>query len=334
MFGTAIPYSSQSLNDQNTNTDVNDDFFKELFEPPKFLIIHRIYQVFCFVIFGGPIKLILSFIVFLIWMMALKLLPMFERFFSPKSNFKKWSHQITKRIIRVFLLCLGIAQIKINGRIDEDARFFISNHISFIDYLIYSYALPLTFLQYTKKVSSHIGQRDCQSLEFEQSMIGNLFDVYHLSLKKNKIAYQLANFASDPSYFPLLIFPEVCPTNGEAIAGFSKEFFEIEDTQQFTDYFSQSPYFLYQPVSLQYKLYFTPPGFNCLYSGNVIGLMIEILSIPFLTCSLTFTKKPINKIEKLTASKFAERCQLKVANKLRTMAISKNYPIQLEQKTH
>ena len=316
MFATSIPISQQSFKDQDSTTDVNDDFFQKLFEPPNFLPIHRIFQIFCFFIFFGPVKFIFSLISFILLVFIINVLPLFQRFFSTKLAFKIWAHSIVRYFIRLFLLCLGIFRIKVDGDIDSEVRFFVSNHISILDYLIHFFNTPLTFIEscniYETSYSAH-----SYLFTFQRIIFGDIFDIFKLKPKKRGLAYQITKCSSDPSFFPLLIFPEGCPTNGNAIVGFSSEYFETE--------------YPYQPVALQYNLFFTPRGFNSLYSGNFFGFMFRILSTPFITCSLNYLKRINRKNVVYKSAEIAELCQLKISNEIGVLAVSKVVPTKVSK---
>lgn len=321
MYSTTIPISQQSFKDQDSTTDVNDEFFQRLFEAPNFLPIHRIFQIFCFILFLGPLKLVLSLISFILLILVVNILPIFQSFFSTKLAFKKWAHSIIRCFIRLFLLCLGVIYIKINGDIDSEVRFYVSNHITILDYLIHISNAPLTFIQfYDIYESPYSFQSNYPILQLERFICGNILDIFKLKAKKRGIGYQITKCSSDPSFFPSLIFPEGYPTNGNAIAGFLSEYFETE--------------YPCQPVALQYNLYFTPRGFNSLYCGSFFDFLFRVFSTPFITCSLTYLKKINMKNNLYKPPEIAEMCQLKISNELGTLAVSKVMPTKIAKMQH
>lgn len=320
MYSTTIPSSQQSLKNQNSPTDVNDEFFQKLFEPPNFLPIHRIFQIVCFFIFLGPIKLVLSLISFFLLFFVINFLPFFKIFFSTNLGFKKWAHSIVRHFIRLFLLCLGVLRIKIDGDIDHEVRFYVSNHLSILDYLIHFYNTPLTIIKASDIYEApNSFQSFLSSLQLERIFLGSTFDVFKLKPKKRGAAYQIAKCSSDPSFFPLLVFPEGYPTNGNAIAGFLSEYFETE--------------YPYQPAAFQYNIFFTPRGFNSMYSGSILDFIFRILSAPFITCSITYLKKANTKNVAYKPAEIAEICQIKIANELGALAVTKVMPTKM-QKQH
>ena len=298
MLCTSIPEPNEQLKSQDSTTDVNEEYFQNLFLPPLFLPIHRIYQLFCFLVFLGPFKLFFSLLTLLLWAFVIIILPTLKTFFPTNLNYKLFVHTICKLFLRLFLFFMGVINISINGNVDSDVRFFVSNHLSLLDFAIHFCSTAVTFVQ------------TIDSYRINKILDGKIFKIFRLKLKKKKISYQLTNCASDPSYFPLLIFPEGSPTNGDAIIRFSPDAFESE--------------YAVQPVTLQYNLYFTPRGFNSLYWGdhNILSLIMRILCTPFITCSITYLKKQDTKTEIIDSSASAKKCQLRIANELGVLATS------------
>ncbi|EAX96342.1 hypothetical protein TVAG_066390 [Trichomonas vaginalis G3] len=127
-------------------------------------------------------------------------------------------------------------------------------------------------------------------------------------------AEQLEYVASDPSYHPILHFPEDRPTNGNSILSFKTPAFG-------TDYYVQIS-------SISYFMGFTFQGFNTVASTDDFNvyLFLRLLAMPFITCQIDFLQPRISKTElpdQISASKKAEDAQLQIANGLGVLAISR-----------
>lgn len=299
--GTTIPCRSEKLTHQIQQTDVNDDFFNSLFEPPKYISIHRAFQILCFIIFLGPFKIICSCVLALIWMVTIYILPLFEGIFKTTFEFKTWCHKIMRSILRALLFTLGIVRIDIEGKPQDDTRFLISNHLSIFDFAIHFCSTGYTVI----KKANEPGM--------ESLILGSAIDVFYLKHKKRvSPSEQLQNLASDPSFLPILLFPEDSPTNGNAVLAFRTAAFYSE--------------YVIQPVSISYSLGLTPSGFNTIASGDSFsfGLLMRVVSTPFITARLKYL--PVDRVKEASvdAAHQAEACQLRIANDLGALAISRS----------
>lgn len=232
-----------------------------------------------------------------IWCVFVAMVPLFRGFFGLKARFRAFCYRIAKNIVQMFLLCLGVVRVKVNGEAEPNARMFVSNHVSPLDYIVHFYGNLVAF--------ASIG--DAPSLMIK--MFSPIFDLFQF--KKKKLGYQIHNCASDPTVPPLLIFPEEKETNGQAVAPFEKEAFK-------TDY-------IIQPVSIQYHIHLTPKGFNTVSRGGdpYLRYFFRILSIPYLTVELTYLNPFDIKYCQLDIEAKAQKAQLQIANQIGVLAIAK-----------
>lgn len=296
VFGTFVPRSARRSNKQNDTTDVDDEFYASLFEKPNFLPIHRVWQVLSFFIFFGPIKVFLAAITALLWAGVMSVLPMARKFFKTDIEFKRWSHSIMRQIVRLFLMFLGVIRIDIEGDPTDCTRIFASNSVTILDYLIHFCSTPITIVSENK-----------EDLDIEKIIAGQVFDVFKLKAKKN-VCHQIANAVSDPSYAPLLVFPESTMTNGDAVLAFRDSLFQ-------NDYPAQ-------PVAIQYFMGLTPRGFNSLHFDiqKWFYCVLQFLAIPFITVKLTYLHE-IKNVEDATLK--AKMAQMNIAHTLGSLAISR-----------
>jgi 1-acyl-sn-glycerol-3-phosphate acyltransferase len=305
VFCLEVPYKNKELQNQTELTDVNDEYFKTLIEEPKFLSIHKIFQFLCFFVFLGPFKIIVCMIVLVLWLIAVNALPFFESFFKTTILYKMFCHNFLKKILRVFLFGLGFIYIDIEGKVPTGTRVIVSNHLSFLDFIIYLYALPVTLV----KRSNQPGP--------EKFFTSSVLDIFYLKTGKSiSPSEQLANLTSDPSFLPVLAFPEERPTSGDAVLLFRRSPF-------CTDY-------SIQPAAIRYYLGFTPPGFNSIYTNDEVTLraLLRVFSCPFFMCKVKildeFVLKGNDDTKKLEPEEKSQISQLRIANELGVLAIAQN----------
>jgi hypothetical protein len=188
------------------------------------------------------------------------------------------------------------------GKKSPSARIYVSNSLSIFDYFVYFCCAPITVLW----KDTHHG--------LERSLLQKFFDAFPLRQGRKRTCHQIANVASDPSFFPLLVFPEGATTNGDAILSFEKDCF-LNDYEV-------------QPVAIQYYLGLTLPGFTSLKledkSLGILRLIWRILSVPFIFCQVTYLNHPQLKTTPQgpgAAEAKAELCQLSLANHLQVLAV-------------
>jgi 1-acyl-sn-glycerol-3-phosphate acyltransferase len=106
----------------------------------------RILRFFLFIVFLGPLKALLVAICFLLFFIAVLIIPYF-RFLSPNArHFKIWAFQTVRPIIRLGLFGLGIIRINVNRPIDPEARTIVCNHLSLVETIIILQQFPVSYL--------------------------------------------------------------------------------------------------------------------------------------------------------------------------------------------
>ena len=187
-----------------------------------------------------------------------------------------------------------------------------------LNFFLFFYAKPITLVKKAEHPS------------WETFLTGSVFDIFYLKQRKSiSPSEQLANLASDPSFLPILLFPEDKPTNGRAILPF-------RTAAYYTSYGVQS-------ATIKYFLGLTPPGFNTITSKDTIsfGLLWRIFSSPFITCTIKIMDEQVFKTESISEeekddnnnpnkkknqpAQFALQSQLRIANDLGVIAISNSY---------
>ena len=150
---TEVPFDNPDCHDQKELIDNTKEEFMALFEPTKPNILVRIYRLLCFFVFLGPIKILTTFISFGLFYILIGFLPFFKRYFRNNRAYKNWALSIVKPFIRLALLSFGIVKINVNGKLHEDSRTIVANHLSLIETLVILHQFPVAYLaaSYLKK---------------------------------------------------------------------------------------------------------------------------------------------------------------------------------------
>jgi hypothetical protein len=299
-WGVWVPGPIPQFREHSRVIETTPEFYDFIVKPPVFLGVHYAFQVFHFIVFLGWVKLFFAVIAFLIWMIFLASLSLFKPLFKSKIKFQRFAHSVCKHLVRLFLMCLGIVKISVGEPVSETARILVSNSVSILDYFIYFCSTPFTVLQ-----SSDVSGP-------ERLLLGSIFDSFPLRApggkkEKMKAQYRIEHAASDPSLFPLLVFPEQQKTNGDAVLEFDKDPFA-------NDYEIQG-------AAIRYWLALTPRGFNSLSGEAIFPLLFRILAIPFLTVHVDYLKIDERKEPDRDFNKKAETYQIDIANKLKVLPV-------------
>jgi hypothetical protein len=303
VWGVRIPASSPNFRAQRSASDCTDEFFQFLFRAPSFVPIHRAFQFAAFVVFLGVLKAFLGLVTFVVLAVAVAVLPLFKGLFATPAGFKRWAYSILRHLVRVFLLSVGVVGITIEGGPGERSRVLASNSVCLLDYLVHFYAAPITFVT---------------DLNVPGLLLGSALDVFRFDLRPRKgrrqsPKYQIRDCALDPGYDPLLLFPEGAATNGAAVVRFANEFFRKCAHNRYD----------VQPVAIQYCIALTPAGFNTLAGHSVFALLPRILAAPWISVTISYLAAETPKTGDKDGTVYADNCQLAVANRLGTRAVTR-----------
>lgn len=298
---TDCPRDDPNLHDQKELTYIQDKEFLDLFEPTNPSLLMKIYRFICFIIFLGPIKIILCILFFFIFYIVLLILPIFRRFFKTNRDFKTWAFYVCRPIVRMVLFFIGIVHISIKGQIHEYARTIVSNHLSLIETFLLLDQFPVAYLAaaYLKAYKLIIAT-------------SKVFDVVFVDRAKNQnISQQLVDIANDPMLLPVVVFPEGKVTNGEALVGFRSGAY-ISET-------------MVQPVAIRYRMWFTPKSMSTVaWNENCFKYYLyQLFAIPFMTVEINCLEPISWKGKNKTPQEKAVESELQIANALGTLAGSR-----------
>ena len=284
--------------------EISEEELKNELKPPKYTLYQRLFQIFCFLIFGGPIRFLICLIIYFLMIVIISSLRLILDSFGFNINFgKKLLTLLIRAATRVLLFGFGIYYIHFNGKIEEnEVRFIISNHISFFDAFIILSIRNITF--FIKLCFKKI-------LIFEPiyTILDPVFGKF--SCDKNSCK-EIIDRADSFNHYPILVFPEGSPTNGKIITKFHKIAFS-------------TPYKV-QPMLIRYWIPLIPEGWNtCAWRQNSIYEHFwSFLSLPF--CFVTVDILPPISMDnegKSDIHRFKRESQLIMSNYLRIKPVNK-----------
>lgn len=301
-FYRCIPQNNENLKNQVELSDVTDEEFKAAYASPKFTCSQIFVQILFFIFGLGWLRLILMIMGTIVY--AVIMIPCHA--FCGYSFFKKYLYGFgcvsTRRYARFLMFMCGIVYIKKVGKIDENARVFVYNHVSILDGPSIFVHKPFTVIvTAAAKYVPIFGQILYGS--------GSAFIDRTKTLGNSKI---IANIIKDRTMLPVCIAPEGKISNGDIL-------FEFRTGSFLTDEAVQC-------VTVRYHQLFAYAGttHNWVVDGFFHWLWLA-LCVPFAGITLTFL--PTFSSEVLANKSPKERakmCQLAIANSLGTKAINRS----------
>lgn len=286
-----VPVNYPELHSQTKPIDVDDETFEHSFDPKNPGTLVKIYRLFCFFFFLGPLKIFITVACFFLFWLAMYILPLFRRFFKDKIEFKYWCWRMTYPIVRAALFGLGIVNIKIRGKYEKTTRTFVANHLTGVDAATMFSLVPCQFLANAGIKNIPFCKQACK-----------LFDQIYVDRSKKQGATELIIEAqNDREKLPIAIFPEGRVTNGSCILGFRSGAF-VNDTPL-------------QPIAIRYKHWLMPESMATIAwcEWNFPLYIYQLFSVPFYTLEITIL--PQMKFEALaTPQERAFQAELAIAN--------------------
>lgn len=295
----SIPHDLKNLHDQKSLKSITDEEFADLFAPPTANTAGKIWRTISFILFFGWLRMLLTFLFLFVFFIEVTILPVFERFFDSKPQFKLWAHKVCKPTIRTVLFFSGFIWINVKGKRDPEARIFVCNHLTLIDIVSVLYQIPFSIV-------AHDGLRGNPFIE----NTGKIFDAMFVDRSaKTGFTQQIIENCENKDRLPLVIFPEGKISNGNAVLKFRTGAFV--------------PDCVLQPVTLRYKMLFTPKGLMspCWLQDNFLEYIFVLWSIPAMIMDFEFL--PAIRMPGAKPEDKAEAAQLEMANHFGTLAVDR-----------
>ena len=298
-----IPQRVAGYDDQTQLTPINDDEFDNLFKPNNYTKFQKFYQIFCFFLFLGPIKIIFASVFFTAFFILVLILPLVRPFFPNNNTFKLFCHTILQPTVRLMFYGMGFLRIKVNGTMHPECRFIVANNLTLVDSILLFTLFPMSLVCNEKLTTNYFVRK-----------IRYVLDLIFVDTKKtSSITQALYEYASDPSFLPVVVFPEFKPTNGNAILKFEPVAFASE--------------YYVQPVTIRYKLWLTPKNWNsmCELHKTCVENLWGFFSTPWITVDVSFLNPQFWKeSDAVHPKKRASQTQLLIANTLSVPAVDRS----------
>lgn len=139
-FRPAFP-TDQSLYEQKELTPTTYEELQKLRELPKYNLFQKFIAIIYFLIFG-VIKILGALTVVLVGGSSFVGLCTIWRAFGENPSFKMFLRKYYICIARIFIFFCGFVKINFHGNINKEARFHVSNHVSFFDGWIFMSLSP------------------------------------------------------------------------------------------------------------------------------------------------------------------------------------------------
>jgi 1-acyl-sn-glycerol-3-phosphate acyltransferase len=294
-FATCIPPADEQYTHQTQLHNISGQEFAAACKPPEFKKYHRVFQVACFIVFLGPVRVVAFGILGALCALLVVWIRLVVAFlgFHPDAC-KGFCANIARLSFRLFLFSLGNVWIRARGDFERSARFIIANHISILDAFVIAILRPVT---------TEIDKRWSRSFLL-RTFLDNANPVYVAHGDGN--TKEIVDRADDGGRFPVLLFPEEAQTNGDVMLRFHRKAFV-------------TPYKV-QPVVIRYWLFLVPKGWNTVVSGD----LWRLLAVPFFVIDVDFLQSIAMEVEgKAGIKTFTQNAQIMLANYLKVKAVSR-----------
>jgi glycerol-3-phosphate O-acyltransferase 3/4 len=299
-FCTIIPYGSSSNTNQTSQSSMTYDELCADIEPPTYTWYQRLFQILCFFVFLGPIRVIILFLSVVFLTMMIFSLGLICRVIGVDASYVMIAYPLVAFGVRLFVLALGIAWIHCDGDIDPGTRVVLANHVGFLDPLIFIALWRITF----------ICKKEFGDVAFLRALMNCIHPLYVDRTKSCGATQQIIGHVEDPNRWPLMIFPEGTIAGGNVILKFHRGGFLSKSR--------------IQPVVIKYIVPFLPKKWNTyLWIGQKpLDLFWGLLSMPPTICSIKWMKPEVGPGLDDDPEKAADRTQLLMANELGLRAVN------------
>ena len=303
-FISCVPSKDPKFKDQKELSSISDEEFADAWQERPYKWYHRIFQVCCFFLFFGPLRLVFSLVMTFFTIAIVYIIRGVLLAIGAPENFgKKVCVDIATIGFRFLFLSFGFLHVKVNGKVDNEARIIIANHTALLDPLV------VVCIRYITSVMKDDFAKKPLLRPLLDCVDPIFVDRSH-STGKTKLIIEHADNFNRP---PVLIFPEGTINNGDHLLKFHRGAF-------------LTPYKV-QPMCIRYWQPFVPKGWNTYawtttslanYIWGAICMPFSIIEVDILP-SITMGNEGKGDIETFTL-----KAQLIMANHLQVKAIDRS----------
>lgn len=210
---SVCPYSAPENIDQTFLSHMTEEELRMEVSAPQYKWYHKLFQIFCFLIFLGPIRLVLCLFILILFgcvgistRLIVSLLG-----YNPDTGYtRSFLYWLGQRGLRVFIFTFGIVHIRVRGRLEDDTRIITANHVSFLD--------PLAILVMWRV--SCLMKKEFSDVPSINKILDVVDPIYVDRSKSAGATMQLMERARNFDTYPLLIFPEGTICGGRVMLKF------------------------------------------------------------------------------------------------------------------
>jgi 1-acyl-sn-glycerol-3-phosphate acyltransferase len=300
-FCSSIPHIDDTMGEQTELSTISDEEFLRAYKPLRFTWYQRLFQIVCFFVFLGPLRVLFGVGVVLSVLLIALIRGIGEALHWHPDTGRELCFKIYSIGGRLLSFACGHIWVSVYGKVDPKARVLCGNHNSFVDAFI---------VDHICRVRSS-GKDDYRKIA-PLRLFFEIGDIIWIDRSKNTgVAQLFAESINDFSKRPLMVFPEGTMTNGECLLKFrTGGFLTKHPIQPFTIRYWQS----LVPKGWNTNAY-TEPNFF-LYAFGLLSMPPSIATIELLPL--------IYPGEDETPDQVATRAQLAVANALKVKATNRS----------
>lgn len=297
---TQVPIDDPNLHDQKELTTVTEEAYENYFLPHPSTTRDKIARFLFFFITLGPLRMILTFLCFIVFILTMPVLNLFKNFFKTPRDYKIWAQKILYPIARLGLFFTGVMRIHKKGDIKSDTRTIVINHLTMFDIVVIISLFD----------SSYLAMAGLKNLFFMR-WANEIFNMVYVDRSKGNqgTTELICNLQNDFSRVPIVIFPEGKVTNGDILLGFRTGAF-VNDTP-------------IQGMTFRYNLWFCSKGQSTIawVDPSDIFYLWQLYTIPFMTLEVNCLPQVRFEGMNKTPQEKAEIVELMMANSLGCLAV-------------
>jgi 1-acyl-sn-glycerol-3-phosphate acyltransferase len=208
---SSVPSIDESMADQKELSQISDEEFAKCWQNPSYKWYQTLYQIICFFVFLGPIRIVLGVgLCVIIGVIVVIIRVTTEKLGFPEEFGKEFCLEFFQFGCRFLYLAMGYVWIKINGKIDNTVRFVLCNHAHTIDGFIMGKIRKF-------KATGKVEYTKIPGLGRILNLTDPIWVDRTQATGRTKLIIEHANRLDKP---PVLVFPEATFANGDVVLRF------------------------------------------------------------------------------------------------------------------
>lgn len=304
-FGSSIPPMQKEFKNQVEIDTMTDEDYEALKTPFKFSALKIGYQILCFLVCLGPLRLVAGIFIFIFSAaIIISIRVLMHAIHAPLHTGQKLCMAVARFGIRAIFFVFGIFYIQTEGHFHEDARFAIANHVSIIDAFV-------LLIFHDLRCPINIAHRRNHPLTLLIECADPIYVDWRHKIQSRKMILDSVDDFAKP---PVLIFPEGLTSRacGEVLLKFGRTAFS-------------TPYKV-QPITIRYHMLGVPSGWNtyAFRGESWLSYFWRLISMPAGKLTIEFHEvMSIDRLGKGDMNTFISAAQLLMANYIGIRAVNR-----------